>query len=331
MKLLRYSCLGFVIVLGYIAFVACEGTLPMFVDGDGDGYGSKVACTDEPVCVANNADCDDGDATEYPGVIWAVDVDVDGYGDNSSLSLCERVNPNDVPNADDCDDSDGAINPGATETPNDDIDQDCDGGDLICTDEDSDNFYAESGCGTAVDCDDGDPAINPGAVEIDNNGVDENCDGIIEGTRFSDMGDGTVRDEDSGLIWLKDASCSDLASTDSLGRAGWQEATDVVRFNVADGICGLKDGSVRGVWRLPTQVEWAAFLDRDYSYPALCNAAGDDQWEEGDAFDGVVYNFYWSFDAYDEIYAWVSGTRQGTAAIFEMGELLYIWPVRPAN
>ena len=32
--------------------------------------------------------------------------------------------------------------------------------------------------------------------------------------RFTDMGDGTIRDNVSGLIWLKDASCDNLPHTD---------------------------------------------------------------------------------------------------------------------
>jgi hypothetical protein len=56
---------------------------------------------------------------------------------------------------------------------------------------------------------------------------------------------------------------------------------------LADGQCGLSDGSKAGDWRLPTKDEWEAMVDKKYEKPALSNAAGTSQWTEGDAFSGV--------------------------------------------
>jgi len=50
-----------------------------------------------------------------------------------------------------------------------------------CTDSDSDTYYAESGCGTAVDCDDGNATIYPGALEICDDGMDQDCSGSDAG------------------------------------------------------------------------------------------------------------------------------------------------------
>lgn len=47
----------------------------------------------------------------------------------------------------------------------------------ICTDSDSDGFFAEAGCGTALDCKDTDVGINPNACDIKSDGIDQNCDG----------------------------------------------------------------------------------------------------------------------------------------------------------
>jgi hypothetical protein len=49
-----------------------------------------------------------------------------------------------------------------------------------CTDADSDGYFAESGCGTAVDCNDGDAGINPGAAEACGDGTDNNCSGTVD-------------------------------------------------------------------------------------------------------------------------------------------------------
>ena len=48
---------------------------------------------------------------------------------------------------------------------------------------------------------------------------------------------------------------------------------------VADGQCGLTDGSKAGDWRLPTIKEWGAMIDKNYSAPFLSNAAGTGPWK----------------------------------------------------
>jgi hypothetical protein len=81
--------------------------------------------------------------------------------------------------------------------------------------------------------------------------------------RFTDNGDGTVTDHLTELIWLKNADCfgDDLQLT--WGRA-LRGANDL-----ADGDCGLSDGSVPGDWRLPNLREFLSLIDYSQKAPAL--------------------------------------------------------------
>ena len=60
--------------------------------------------------------------------------------------------------------------------------------------------------------------------------------------RFKDNGDGTLVDNLTGLIWLKNANCD--------GTKSWQNPLTFVA-SIHDGVCGLNDSSVPGEWRLP--------------------------------------------------------------------------------
>jgi len=117
-------------------------------------------------------DCDDTDASSYPGAkdqcdgvvndcnsrgqlgvdpdpdstksTFYQDMDGDGYGVTGNTALfCSEVVANSfhyVAQGGDCNDTDASINPGATEVCGDGIDQDCSGSDLVdsCTDTDGD-------------------------------------------------------------------------------------------------------------------------------------------------------------------------------------------------
>jgi formylglycine-generating enzyme required for sulfatase activity len=143
------------------------------------------------------------------------------------------------------------------------------------------------------------------------------------GPRFTDMGDGTIRDNDSGLFWLKEADC--------FGMRNWSDAM-ASADSLAHGQCGLADGSVALDWRLPTKTEWEAFYSSGYDNPALVNTLGNVQWSEGDAFTSVVSQQYWSKTEaghFNEM-AWTADMRSGY--MFE--ELkdnawdMLVWPVK---
>ena len=81
---------------------------------------------------------------------------------------------------------------------------------------------------------------------------------------FPDNGDGTVSDNLTGLIWLKNANC--------FGQKDWATAMSDAD-NLSNGTCGLTDGSSAGDWRLPNRVELTSLVNSEYYNPALSNAA----------------------------------------------------------
>ena len=80
--------------------------------------------------------------------------------------------------------------------------------------------------------------------------------------RFTDNGDGTVTDNTTGLIWLKDADCLEtIGGIDrSFGELTWVNALTWCN-NLSNGSCGLTDGSTAGDWRLPNVKELFSLID----------------------------------------------------------------------
>src|SRR5215813_7708651 len=106
--------------------------------------------------------------------------------------------------------------------------------------------------------------------------------------RFSDKGNGTVKDNLTNLIWLKNANCSTISP------ANWATALSNAN-SLANGQCGLTDGSVAGDWRLPNVKELQSLIDFGFFAPALSNAAGTAKYTATDcAFSGVQSSLYWS-------------------------------------
>lgn len=98
--------------------------------------------------------------------------------------------------------------------------------------------------------------------------------------RFSDNQDGTVTDNLTGLVWLKNAGC--------FGTANWADALSQVNA-LASGACGLSDGSAAGQWRLPNINELESLVDVSSSNPALSPA---------NPFTNVSNGIYWSSTSY---------------------------------
>jgi hypothetical protein len=113
-------------------------------------------------------------------------------------------------------------------------------------------------------------------------------------TRFVDNQNGTVTDNLTGLIWLKNASC--------FTPAVW--ATAIADANqLASGQCGLTDGSKAGDWRLPNLVEFESAIDVSVSNPALT---------AGSPFTNAANILYWTSTGY-------YGGELGTATAWAIG------------
>jgi hypothetical protein len=131
--------------------------------------------------------------------------------------------------------------------------------------------------------------------------------------RFTDNGDGTVTDELTGLMWLKDADC--------FGVRTWAQALSDAN-SLESGSCGLSDGSNADDWRLPNVNELESLVNAEESNSAT--------WLNGQGFTDVQAINYWSATTYasDTGGAWNVDMWDGRVFANNKSGSLYVWPVR---
>ena len=166
---------------------------PTCEDRDGDGF-QNTRCNANPQQMGG--DCDDTNNLVYPGrmencgneldndcngrvpsrdtaCIECGDADGDGFQD----ATC---NPDRTRGGGDCRDDRPDVNPGRGEICGNFLDDDCQGGDVPClpncTDQDLDGFGEGSGC-YGVDCNDMDARVNPWQVDRCGDNIDQDCSG----------------------------------------------------------------------------------------------------------------------------------------------------------
>ena len=178
------------------------------------------ACAIQGGYVTNHTDCNDNNATVYPGApeicdgldnncdgeidegfarqTFYRDADGDGFG-NAAISIFACSPPPQYVSVNtDCNDSNAAVYPGAPEIC-DGLDNNCDGTvdegftkQVYYLDADGDGFgdasMVVSSCfrpagyvSDNTDCADNNSAVHPGATEVCN-GIDDDCDGLVDET-----------------------------------------------------------------------------------------------------------------------------------------------------
>jgi hypothetical protein len=133
--------------------------------------------------------------------------------------------------------------------------------------------------------------------------------------RFTDNGNGSIKDNLTGLIWLSNASC--------FGRRTWSNAlNDANTLN--SGECGLSDSSVEGDWRLPNYKE--LFSLSNYG------TVNTSDWLTSQGFSNVPtsYEYYWSStsDSANSNLAFQVGVSGRTVIPDGKSDSWYVWPVR---
>jgi hypothetical protein len=149
--------------------------------------------------------------------------------------------------------------------------------------------------------------------------------------RFTNNGNGTVTDNLTGLVWLKNASCLEETipgkMMTKLGLMSWVDALAWTSA-LASGSCGLADGSRAGDWRVPNRNELLSLIDRSRANPAL---------PAGHSFDNVQLDGYWSSSSllpYDNnttpVTAWYVYLGNGVVSVNDSirDYTSYVWPVR---
>lgn len=147
--------------------------------------------------------------------------------------------------------------------------------------------------------------------------------------RFTDNLNGTVTDNLTRLVWLKNANCL-------TGKKTRAEAINFAKI-LYDGLglpfamldCGLSDGSTAGQWRVPNRFELESLLDLSRYSPAL---------PQGHPFTNVQTDYYWT----SSFFSWAADLGVGWGVHMSDGmvyprdwenevDKCYVWLVRDGS
>lgn len=157
--------------------------------------------------------------------------------------------------------------------------------------------------------------------------------------RFKDNRDGTVTDNLTGVVWLKNANCT-FGGTQN--PRTWPDALAAAN-ELKSGDCGLTDGSKAGDWRLPYVGELERLVNTRYNEvkcTATSNCTSNAEWLNNNSnstqtpqgiFSNVQARHYWSSTTYAGYmtFAWSVDMHNGYVELNgKKNYSLYVWPVR---
>lgn len=130
--------------------------------------------------------------------------------------------------------------------------------------------------------------------------------------RFTDNANGTVTDNLTGLVWLKNANTFSVKN--------WEKAMRICK-NLADNGSDITDGSKPGDWHLPSVKELQSLIDFSNYNPALTS---------GHPFINIQATYYWTSTTYAGIgtLAWSAIIVNGYVYTNDKRRSYYVWPVR---
>ncbi len=290
--------------------------IALFEDRDADGYGDDdtevVACEAEG-WVTEGGDCNDDDASWYPGATEDNCADPSDYNCDGSVGY-DDLDGDGWAACQDCDDSSAEVNPAADEYC-DDIDNNCDGeidedsavdAATWYADADSDGYgnadWTDQACSQPegfvdddTDCDDLDAAVNPDTewyADTDSDGYGDPDNTTVQCEQPSGyvIDDQDCDDDDANrnpdTVWFEDADADGYGATTDIvfhcvQPSGYTDNANDCDDTNADAnpgeteTCDFVDNDCNGV------------VDDDYASDADTWYADDDGDDYGDSSDDV--------------------------------------------
>jgi hypothetical protein len=133
--------------------------------------------------------------------------------------------------------------------------------------------------------------------------------------RFTDNGDGTITDNLTGLIWLKNGDC--------FGPKSWQDAIDTIAdLNANPDNYGCSDYTASySDWRLPNLNELLSLVNVEEKDTS--------RWLNAKGFSGAKTGDYWSSSSTGTDQAWIVDMEDGySRGNLHKGNSECVWPVR---